>query len=104
MSENYYEAVYRLTREIPRGRVATYGQIADEIAGCHARMVGYALSALGEGTDVPWQRVVNRLGEVSERGFSDGHVTQRGLLEAEGIVFGDNQRIDLKQYRYVFGC
>jgi len=63
-----YQRIYGTIRLIPRGRVATYGQIA-ELAGLpgHARQVGYALHALPDGSDVPWQRVVNVQGRVSPR-------------------------------------
>src|SRR5689334_367178 len=67
-----YQVIYSVIRRIPRGRVATYGQIAT-LAGIdgHARQVGYALHALPSGADVPWHRVVNSFGEVSRRSDSD---------------------------------
>ena len=82
-------------RRIPRGRVATYGQIA-EVAGLagQARLVGYALHALGASRVVPWQRVVNAQGRISLGG--EEAETQRILLEVEGIEFRPNGRIDLK--------
>jgi methylated-DNA-protein-cysteine methyltransferase-like protein len=87
-------------RRIPRGRVATYGDIAER-AGLegHARQVGYALHALPPGIRVPWHRVVNARGEISLRRGSDSHELQRVLLEAEGIVFDLRGRIDLRRYR-----
>ncbi|MHC4993922.1 MAG: MGMT family protein [Planctomycetota bacterium] len=102
MPENYVQAVHRLTAQIPRGRLATYGQIARLIPGCNPRMVGYALAALPENSDVPWQRVINRLGTISERNLSDGHLSQKQLLEKEGIAFDANNRADLKQLRHDF--
>ena len=62
--------IYAVVRRIPRGTVATYGQVAER-AGYpgHARQVGYALHALPPGTTVPWHRVINASGEVSARGI-----------------------------------
>jgi methylated-DNA-protein-cysteine methyltransferase-like protein len=87
---------------VPRGRVATYGQIASA-AGLpgHARMVGYALSALAEGSRVPWHRVVNAAGKISLR--SDGRPMdriQRFLLEKEGVRFGETGAIPLERFRW----
>ncbi len=87
-------------RRIPKGQVATYGQVA-ELAGLpnHARQVGYALHALNE-ADVPWHRVVNARGEISTRTSSDGDLLQRAMLEAEGIVFDETGRLSLRRYRW----
>lgn len=84
---------------IPRGRVATYGQVAT-LAGLpgHARQVGYALAALPDGATTPWQRVINAKGEVSERASFDGAPRQRLLLLDEGVVFGLDGRIDLARF------
>ena len=94
-----YARLYAVVRRIPRGRVATYGQIA-ALAGIprHARQVGYALNALPDAARVPWQRVVNACGEVSPRTRGENHVLQRILLEDEGIVFDLRGRIDLKRF------
>ena len=82
---------------IPRGRVATYGQIA-RLAGLRgqARLVGYALHALPSGTRVKWQRVVNSKGEISLPGQSTAR--QRMLLEQEGVKFDARGRISLDKY------
>ena len=80
---------------MPPGRVATYGQIASLVQGATARIVGYALAALPDDLDVPWQRIVNARGEVSPRTHGDGHDTQRALLEREGIAFDARGRLDL---------
>lgn len=85
--------IYAVVRRIPRGTVATYGQVAER-AGYpgHARQVGYALHALPPGTTVPWHRVINARGEVSAR--ADGEVlTQRLLLEREGVRFDARGRV-----------
>lgn len=93
-----YQQIYELVRKVPKGKVATYGQIAYQIDRCTPRMVGYALAALME-DDVPWQRIVNAQGGISPRAGGDGALIQRRLLEAEGIEFKANGRIDLERYR-----
>jgi len=95
-----YERIYHTVRQIPRGKVATYGQIARIVGGCSAQMIGFALAALPEGKDVPWQRVINRMGKVSPHGFGFGTALQRQLLEEEGIQFGMDDVIDLKEYSW----
>jgi alkylated DNA nucleotide flippase Atl1/3-methyladenine DNA glycosylase AlkD len=102
-----YDRIYAVIARIPSGRVATYGQVA-ALAGLarHARQVGYALHALPDGSDLPWQRVINSKGEVSARaaggwlaegeGYREGY--QRHLLEEEGVVFDSRGRIDLGRF------
>ncbi len=96
-----YRRIDAVVRRIPRGRVATYGQVA-ALAGRpgQARQVGYALHALGDGSDVPWHRVINHRGEVSRRADPFDEPLQRALLEAEGVVFGPTGRIDLERFRW----
>ena len=98
-----YQAIYQVVQRIPKGQVASYGQVA-AAAGYprHARQVGYALHALPDDLveQVPWQRVVNAKGEVSPRTNGDGDVIQRLLLEAEGVEFNDAGRINLKHVRW----
>ncbi len=99
-----YEKIYAVVHRIPVGAVATYGQVA-RLAGLpgHARQVGYALHALGDGTDVPWQRVINAKGEVSPRAEPDWAIYQRQLLEEEGVVFDEGGRVDLSDVRWQSG-
>ena len=94
-----YELIWKWVRKIPRGRVATYGQIAS-LAGLegHARQVGYALHNLPARSNVPWHRVVNARGEISPRSAGDSHELQRLLLEAEGVEMDLRGRIDLKRF------
>lgn len=97
-----WERVYAVVRRIPRGRVATYGQVA-ALAGMPrgARQVGYALHALPEDSDVPWQRVINHRGEISSRSEPYSEPLQQALLEAEGVVFDPTtHRVDLRRYRW----
>ncbi len=88
-----YQRILQIVRQIPRGQVATYGQIAWIEGTCTPRMVGYALAGLPEESDVPWQRVINARGCISTHGDE-----QRRLLEQEGILFDDDGRIDLQRY------
>ncbi len=87
---------------VPRGRVATYGQVA-RLAGLdgQARLVGYTLSALEEGSRVPWHRVVNARGRISCRS-DDGPMgtVQRLRLEREGVQFDTGGSIDLVVFRW----
>ncbi|MFC1570016.1 MGMT family protein [bacterium] len=94
-----YKEIYKTVQRIPRGRVATYGQIArlSGMAG-QARLVGYALHSLPEDMDVPWHRVINAKGEISQLPDPDSGLTQRFLLEAEGVEFNDGGRIDLNRF------
>ena len=95
-----YQRIYAAVRRIPRGRVATYGQVA-ELAGLEgqARQVGYALHALPARSNVPWHRVINARGEISLRRGSDAHELQRMLLEGEGIEFDEAGRVDLARFQ-----
>ena len=90
-----YPRIHAIVGRIPRGRVATYGQVAAIEGSSTARMVGYALAALsGSNREVPWQRVLNAAGTVSERRGGGGTARQRRALEAEGVVFDASGRID----------
>lgn len=82
-----YRRIYAVVRRVPRGRVATYGQVA-AVAGLprHARLVGYALSVLPTDSAVPWHRIVNAKGQVSLRANALGHdELQAQLLRREGV-------------------
>jgi methylated-DNA-protein-cysteine methyltransferase related protein len=99
-----YAAVYKVVKKIPRGRVATYGQIA-ALAGMPraARQVGYALRATPDNVKIPWHRVVNAQGRVSMRlkdWQSGGDDLQKILLEAEGVEFDEAGKMNLKRYRW----
>jgi methylated-DNA-protein-cysteine methyltransferase-like protein len=94
------ERIYAVIRRIPRGRVATYGQVAD-LAGLRgqARLVGYALAALDVDSDVPWHRVVNARGAISLPPRGHSALMQRARLDDEGIEFCDG-RISLDRWRW----
>jgi methylated-DNA-protein-cysteine methyltransferase-like protein len=106
--EEFNHRVWALVRQIPPGKVSTYGQIAALLApppgmdpksylAFGARWVGGAMANCPE--DVPWQRVINSQGKVSLRPGGGG-IQQRQLLEAEGVVFNDRERVDLKIYAW----
>lgn len=93
--------VYATVQRIPRGRVATYGQIADLAGlGKMARQVGYALYGLPDHAAVPWHRVVNARGEISRRGVPGSESEQRLRLELEGVLFGARGRIPLPRFQW----
>lgn len=106
--EIFNRAVWEIARQIPAGRVATYGQIGSYIpapegmdpsayAAFRARWVGQAMAACPR--DVPWQRVINAQGKISARG-GEGVPAQRRLLEAEGVAFDARERVDLARYAW----
>jgi len=97
----YPERVYAVVRQIPPGRVATYGQVAALAGGCTARMAGYALAGLPQGSDVPWQRVINSQGKISPHGAGFGSAVQRQLLEEEGIEFDEQGRVNFDRVGWI---
>jgi methylated-DNA-protein-cysteine methyltransferase-like protein len=102
MTSPKHALIYAAVSRIPRGRVATYGQIA-QLAGLpdHARLVGYALHALPERTRVPWHRVVNAKGTISIRTSGSGHdILQKKMLQREGVRIGKDGRLSLALYRW----
>jgi len=98
---NGHERIYAVVRRIPRGRVATYGQVA-ALAGLpgRARQAGYALHALPTSTRLPWHRVLNARGTVSLRSEGGDALRQRLLLEHEGVRFDAGGRVSLARYRW----
>lgn len=98
-----YDEIYKTVRQIPPGKVATYGQIAD-LAGIYgkARLVGYAMFQVDTASDdIPWHRVINAKGEISYSNLREGadHL-QKDLLEQEGIEFNSAGKINLKQFQW----
>jgi len=106
---HFFERIYTIVQQIPPGRVATYGQIA---ALCEhpraARTVGWALHSLGEpgsshpyrADNVPWWRVINASGYVSHPCQTHPSTWQQELLKAEGVIFGPDDRVDLRRFRW----
>jgi methylated-DNA-protein-cysteine methyltransferase-like protein len=94
------DRIYATVRQIPYGKVATYGQIALITGGCTARMVGYAMAAV-KSDDIPWQRVINAKGKISPHGFGYGSAMQRQYLEEEGVEFDAYERIDFSRFGWL---
>ena len=94
-----YEKVYKLVKKIPKGKVATYGQIG-QMLGLDPRVVGWALNRLvGQKSNVPWQRVINSKGTIStNRVINIPLGLQKSLLKKEGIKFDRKEKIDLRKY------
>jgi methylated-DNA-protein-cysteine methyltransferase-like protein len=99
VTSDSYALIYEAVRQIPEGRVATYGQIA-AVAGLgrHARLVGYALNACED--DLPWHRVINARGEISGRTDPFYETLQRERLESEGVSFDKRGRVSMARYQW----
>ncbi|AQG78284.1 MGMT family protein [Spirosoma montaniterrae] len=96
-NKDYFEEVYRVVREVPTGRVTTYGAIARYLSlRAGARMVGWAMNA-AHGSDVPAHRVVNRIGVLSGKHFFGGPTVMQERLEAEGIRVEDDRIVEFNK-------
>jgi methylated-DNA-protein-cysteine methyltransferase-like protein len=89
-----FARIYRVVRQVPRGQVATYGQIALIAGAPTPRIVGFAMAGLPNGSKVPWQRIINSQGQVSVRKEGGSDWQQRHRLEAEGVRFDRKDRVD----------
>jgi methylated-DNA-protein-cysteine methyltransferase-like protein len=102
-----YDKIYDIVRQIPVGKVATYGQVAElaNLAG-KARLVGYALYRVDiQSSDIPWHRVINAKGEISHSTLRQGtDYLQKTLLEEEGIILTSDGKIKLSQYQWQPKC
>jgi methylated-DNA-protein-cysteine methyltransferase related protein len=99
--KNYRERVYEIVRQIPTGRVMTYGQIAIILGeGYTARTVGYVMHG-ADSESVPWQRVINSQGKCSTGRMTIPMNLQQELLEAEGIEFSASGKCDLRKYQWL---
>jgi methylated-DNA-protein-cysteine methyltransferase-like protein len=97
---DYRERVFRIVRRIPRGRVMTYGQIAEILGeGYTPRTVGFVMHSSNDKT--PWHRVINAQGGCSTRGLVLPHDKQQRMLEAEGVSFNERGRCELKEYLWI---
>ena len=100
MRAPFTERVVKLVRRIPRGKVATYGQIAVLAGNAYAsRQVAWLLHSLSDKEKLPWQRVINSRGTISLR--AQAGERQRSLLEREGVQFGLHGRIELARYLWL---
>ena len=94
-----YEKIYNLVNKIPKGKVATYGQIG-QMLDLNPRVVGWALNRLAKGSSkVPWQRIINSKGGISTNKLHNIPLgLQKHLLQKEGIKLDSSDKIDLKKY------
>ena len=101
-NDNFFERVYEVARNIPYGKVTTYGAIAKCLGAARsARMVGWAMNASHTMDDVPAHRVVNRKGMLTGKHHFEGTNLMQQLLESEGVLVKDNQIIDFKKYLWI---
>jgi methylated-DNA-protein-cysteine methyltransferase-like protein len=99
MEDNFFERVYDIVRQIPEGKVTSYGAIAKALGSARsARMVGWAMNASHDRDDVPAHRVVNRIGVLSGKHHFQGSNLMQQLLENEGITVVDNQIVDFDKH------
>lgn len=100
---NYFNSVYKIVEQIPKGKVATYGQIAAILGNPRgARTVGWAMKAAPEYLNLPCHRVVNKKGQMSPSYIFGTVDIQRAMLENEGITFNGDGCIDIKKYLWNF--
>jgi methylated-DNA-protein-cysteine methyltransferase-like protein len=98
-NESFFERVYEIVRQIPEGKVTSYGAIAKALGAARsARMVGWAMNASHNLEDVPAHRVVNRIGMLSGKHHFEGTNLMQQLLENEGIKVVDNQIVDFENH------
>ena len=98
MSNSFHSEIVKIIKKIPKGKVATYGQIAAMAGNPQAsRQVAWVLNSSSSKDKLPWHRVINRLGKISLKPGS-GYEQQREMLEKEGVVFNLRDSIDLKRF------
>ena len=95
-----YQRIYKLVQQIPKGQVATYGQIAKMVGRCGPRQVGYAMSHTPADKKIPWHRVINSQGRVSVRKEGSEDPLQIKLLKNDGILFNKSGKIDFAEYAW----
>jgi len=97
----FFERVYRVVRQVPPGKVTSYGTIARMLEHPHAaRTVGWALHSLPQDSDVPWHRVINSRGRIPALGREISADVQRSLLESEGIEFDEHDAVDWDRFSW----
>lgn len=98
---NTFEQIYNIARQIPYGRVTTYGRIAFLVGNPRlSRVVGYAMSGCPDSANVPCHRVVNRFGGLADAFMPLGKDTHRTLLEIEGVEFTPDGNVDLERFMW----
>ena len=97
--KDFFQKVYEVVKQIPYGKITTYGAIAKKIGAARsARMVGYALNASGLGLDGPAHRVVNRKGVLTGKHHFQGTNLMQQLLESEGVKIKENTVQNFERY------
>ncbi len=100
MEDSFTQRVKSIIKEIPKGKVATYGQIATYAGNPRAaRQVAWILHSSSRKDDLPWQRVINSKGKISLPRMG-GYEHQKELLEKEGIIFDENDKVDFKRFLF----
>lgn len=98
-TDNFFDKVYEVARQIPYGKVTSYGAIAKYLGAARsARMVGWAMNGAGKFDDVPAHRVVNRVGLLTGKHHFEGANLMQQLLESEGVEVDDNKIVDFNKY------
>jgi methylated-DNA-protein-cysteine methyltransferase-like protein len=101
-NDTFFERVYAVARQIPYGKVTSYGAIAKVLGAARsARMVGWAMNSSHNLEDVPAHRVVNRIGLLTGKHHFDGTNLMQQLLESEGVEVIDNQIIDFEKHFWI---
>jgi len=96
---NTFEKVYDLVALVPKGKVTTYGALAEYI-GIDPRVVGFALHANKDTNTVPCHRVINSKGRISSGYAFGGPSIQKGMLKKEGVKFNESDKVDLNKFGY----
>ncbi|MCA0447413.1 MAG: MGMT family protein [Bacteroidetes bacterium] len=98
-NSDFYEKVYAVVKEIPPGKVTSYGLIAEFLgAKSSARLVGYAMNGVGNRIEIPAHRVVNRIGLLTGKFHFETPETMKNRLLAEGVEFIDSDQVDMKKH------
>ena len=101
MSSGFFERVWEIVARIPKGKVASYGQIAAMLGNPRAaRTVGWALHSMPDGMQLPWHRVINSKGKISWHCREHEVEIQRMLLEQDGVKFDEHGRINMSRYQW----
>lgn len=96
---NTFEQIYEVVKQIPKGKVATYGQVARLAGNPHwSQVVGYALHVNPNPNEIPCHRVVNRFGETATAFVFGGANVQRALLESEGVCFDADGKVIMEEF------
>ena len=98
VNTSLFKTIYSVVKQVPSGKVATYGQIAALINPCTPRQVGFAMAATPPNSGIPWHRVINSQGKISIRSSGVESIEQKSLLESEGVIFNSAGKVDLNEF------